>query len=218
MQGTVVFVAMNITKFIETNIRAILLSAGGILLVCVVAAIVIQLRAARESKAQSKLWETKRDMEKLVADKKWDEAVARLSELTSKFKGTHAAFDASLSLADIFVQQQKYQEAAQQFQVSAENAPDKFAKMLAIYNRGTAEEQSGKCDMAVKSYEEAIKIGVGDFLNPELLMAQARCWEILGDSTKALAIYKEVREKYTNKSYYSNAAAVFQQRLSEVKN
>lgn len=205
------------SKFIEANLKSILISIAGILLVCVAVGLVLEVRGAKEAKAQSALWEAKRNADQLITENKITEAADALSGIASKFSGTHAAFDASLSLGDIYAKQSKFSEAAQQYQLAVNNAPDKFSKMLATYNRGVAEEQGKQCELAIKSYEEAIRLAVGDFLNPELMMAEARCWEQLGDKAKASALYKDIHSKFANKTYYSNAAAVFEQRLAAEK-
>lgn len=210
-QRELVFVAMN--KLIENNVKPIALSIGGFLLVCIIAAAVFEIRSQRQAKALTALWEAKRKSEQLIGEKKLSEAKAVLEEIAAKYKGTSAAYDANLSIGDINSQEKDYAGAAKSYQGAADSAPDKFSKMLATYNRGTAEEQGGNCQAAVQIYEEAIKLSAGDYLSPELMMAEARCYETLGDKAKAAALYKDVHDKFANKTYYSATAAANQQRL-----
>jgi hypothetical protein len=66
----------------------------------------------------------------------------------------------------------------------------------------------------VKAYGDALNISGSDFLRPEILMAQARCYEALHQAAKAIEIYKTVQDKYATRSYYSGAASAFEKQLS----
>jgi tetratricopeptide (TPR) repeat protein len=107
-----------------------------------------------------------------------------------------------------------YDKAIAHYQKAADEAADPFSKLLSIYNVGTARESQGKLDEAVKAYEQALAISGSDFLRPEILMAQARCYEALNQGKKAIEIYKTVEDKYASRSYYSGAASAYEKQLS----
>ena len=86
--------------------------------------------------------------------------------------------------------------------------------MLSHYTLGVAKETAGKLQEAVAEYEDALKAQGSDALRPEILMAQARCFEALKQPAKAIELYKTVQEKFATRSYYSGAASAFEKQLS----
>lgn len=173
-----------------------------------------ELKAKREREANSALYEAQVAARKAAGEKKFEEAEKALSAVAEKHKGTRAAFEAELMSGDQWMDAGNYDKAVAHYQAAAQQAGDSFSKLLAAYTVGIAKESAGKLDEAVKAYEDALNVQGSDFLRPEILMAQARCYEALKNPKKAIEIYKNVQEKYASRSYYSGAASAFEKQLS----
>jgi tetratricopeptide (TPR) repeat protein len=172
------------------------------------------IHARKELAASNSLYEAQVAAHKAVADKKYDVAEQAYASVIDAHKGTRAAFEAELLAGDMLMDAGSYEKAAGYYQHAVSDATDPFSKLLAIYTIGTAKESAGKYDEAVKAYEEALSTAGSDFLRPELLMAEARCYEALNQPKKAIEIYKTVQEKYASRSYYSGAASAYEKQLS----
>jgi Ca-activated chloride channel family protein len=65
--------------------------------------------------------------------------------------------EATFNLGDAVYQQKRYDEAAKQFQLSAQTNPDKSVKAKAYHNLGNVHLEQQKWEDAVKAYKEALK-------------------------------------------------------------
>lgn len=173
-----------------------------------------EARAARERQATNLLYEAQVTARKAVTDKKIDEAERAYLPLVEKFQGTRAAFEAELQMGDIWMDAGSFDKAIAHYRAASAVAADSFSRLLAVYAVGTAEESASRPEQAVKAYEEALSIPETEFLRPELLMAQARCYEAMSQDKKAIEIYKVVQDKFASRTYYAGAASAYEKRLS----
>lgn len=194
-----------------------LLAAALVLVLVVMAGLGIsnEMHSRREMAATNALYEAQIEARK--ADKKPEVAEQAFQKVIDGHKGTRAAFEAELQAGDAWIDAANYEKAAAHYQKAADESSDSFSKLLAIYNVGIARESAGKPEEAVKAYEQALAITGSDFLRPEILMAQARCYEALNQNAKAIEIYKTVEERFASRSYYSGAASAFEKQLSAKK-
>ena len=65
--------------------------------------------------------------------------------------------EATFNLGDAVYEQKRYDEAAKQFQLSAQTNPDKGVKAKAYHNLGNTFLEQQKWEDAVKAYKEALK-------------------------------------------------------------
>jgi predicted negative regulator of RcsB-dependent stress response len=207
----------NVKKFVANNSKLI----AGLLVACafigMVYAIWSDVHRKQEMAAASAYFNAKKQADPLIANKQYDNAIALYEGVSKAHKGTHAAFEAVLAIADANMDQKKISEAIQEYEQATKQAPDQFAKMLAFYSKGTAEETAGKYAEAIKSYESAMSATKSDSLQPELIMAQARCYEAANDRKKAIDLYKKLEERYPGKTFYTNSAMAYRSML-EAKN
>ncbi len=173
-----------------------------------------EARARKDREATNLLYDAQIAARKAVSEKKFEDAEKAYTPLLEKHKGTRAAFEAELQLGDIWMDAGNFDKAVAHYQKGAGLASDSFSRLLATYTIGIARESAGKLEEAVKAYEEALSIQGSDFLRPEILMAQARCFEALNQAKKAIEIYKTVQDKYATRSYYSGAASAYEKQLS----
>ena len=65
--------------------------------------------------------------------------------------------EATFNLGDAVYQQKRYDEAAKQFQLSAQTNPDKSVKAKAYHNLGNTFLEQKKYEDAAKAYKNALK-------------------------------------------------------------
>jgi predicted negative regulator of RcsB-dependent stress response len=206
-----------LNDFVEQNWK---LLAGVILaaVIALVAAGILNERSkANERAATNALFDAQKSVRELAEKKQITEADQALQKVAAEHHGTRAAFEASLQGGDLFMDSAKYDEAAKRYETAAKDGKDSFSKILARYNLGIALESAGKFQEAVASYKDAIALKGSDFLKPEILMAQARCFEALKEIPKAVEIYNQVQKDFASSSYYSGAAAAFAGLIAEKK-
>jgi len=200
--------------FFVDNWKAV---AGAIAAVVVLLAgygIYSESQRSREAKATDALYEAQKTARTLAEQKKFPEADAALSKVGEEYSGTRAAFEAAIQSGDLFMDAGTYPEAVKRYDQAAKAANDPFSKILARYNLGIAKESAGQFQEAVAAYDDALNTKGSDFLKPEILMAQARCYEALNQAPKALGIYNQVQKDFASNTYYSGAAAGFAAKLA----
>ena len=196
------------------NWKALAAACGAILLLALVVGVWKSREAERDRAASNLLYEIQAQSKSLIASKKYAEAEKMFDPLFEKYSGTRAAFEAQLQMGDLWMDAESYPEAVKRYEKAADIAKDPFSKVLVRYNLGIAKESAGQFQEAVVSYEDALSTKGSEFLRPEILMAEARCYEALNQVAKAVGIYKTVQEKYAAKTYYSGAASAFEKQLT----
>lgn len=203
-----------ITDYLAKNIKLVLAVVATFLVIVAIAGVWSEMRAKKEREATNLLYEAQTKAHVLVATKKYDEAEQAYSSLLQKYSGSRAAFEAELQIGDLWMDAGAYDKAVEHYQKAAEITKDKFSQIMAKYSLGIAWESAGKYQEAVTSYDDALLTKGSDFLQPELLMAKARCHEQLNQFAKAIEVYKNVQSKFATKTYYSGAASAFEKLLS----
>jgi tetratricopeptide (TPR) repeat protein len=201
------FIAANI-KVLFGIVAAVLLGIGG--------AALWNEKAQQQSAAASELlFQVQKEAEPLITQKNYPEATKKFSIIAEKFPGSRAHYESELLLGDIWMDAANYQEAVAHYEKAINLGSDSFSKTLASYNAGIASESAGKYQDAVSRYEAALKDKNADFLRPEILMAQARCHEMLNEKDKAIALYQQIQDKFASRTYYSGAASAMEKQLTK---
>ncbi|MCO5142211.1 MAG: tetratricopeptide repeat protein [Oligoflexia bacterium] len=203
----------NFETFVADNWKFLAGLVAGVAIVCGGAFGWIEYKQARERKAHELLFSISQEVQPKVESKDFDSVKNSYQDLFEKYPNTRASYEAALQLGDYQMDAGNPKEAVPFYQQAMKAAGDGFSSVLARYSLGIAEEQSGNCEGAVLSYDEAIKAKEGDFLKPELMMAKARCFEALKQIDKAIETYKQVQSQFANRSFYSGAASAFEKRL-----
>lgn len=196
-----------------------------LLLATIVAALVVisgigmwkERGANRELAATNALYDAQLKAKDLVAAKQPDEAEKSFDKLLADYPASRAAYEAELQIGDFWMEAKNFDKATAHYKKATQLGKDSFSKILALYNLGIAQESAGKFKEAVDTYEQTVKADGSDFLRPEVLMAQARCFEALKENEKAIAVYKTVQEKFAARTYYSSAASAFEKQLAAKK-
>jgi predicted negative regulator of RcsB-dependent stress response len=204
-----------LTEFFEENWKPL----AGLLVVALIilAAVGIwnERRKAHEQQAADLLYQVRKHSEELVKQNKPVEAEKALQPLFDQFPQSRAAYEATLQLGDMWMEQKSFAEAVKRYEKAVAMAHDPFSRLLANYNLGIAQEAAGQYQEAVASYGNAISVSDSDFLQPEIMLAQARCYEALKQVAKAVDLYKEIQAKFANRgAYYTGVASALENRLS----
>ncbi len=200
--------------FVNEQWKLLLGIVAALLVVVAIAGVWSSYKSKRELQATSMLYELQAGVRAAVIQKKYEEAAAAYKPLLEKYSGSRVAFEAELQIGDLWMEAGNFPRAIEHFEKAVKLASDPFSQLLSHYTLGVAKESAGKYQEAVADYEAALQGKGADSLRPELLMAQARCYEALNQPAKAIEIYKTVQEKFATRSYYSGAASAYEKQLS----
>lgn len=67
------------------------------------------------------------------------------------------SFSGAFNLGDALYKQEKYEEAANQFNVISQSAPDKISKAKAFHNQGNSLLKAKKLEESINAYKNALK-------------------------------------------------------------
>lgn len=95
-----------------------------------------------------------KDGNKLFEEKKYNEAEKSYQQALKKNK---ESYNATFNLGDAYYKQQKYEDAAQQFQALTHRATSKDTLSKAYHNLGNALLKSKKYEESVNAYKNALK-------------------------------------------------------------
>lgn len=201
-------------SFVQANKKPLAVLLGAILVVAVAGVLWNEARVRRDREATNLLFEAQAKARELGTKKNYAEAAKAFEPVLTKFPGSRAAYEAELQIGDLWMDAGSHEQAAAHYEKAAQAATDGFSEVLARYNLGIAQESGAKYLEAIASYQKALDARGSEFLKPEILMAQARCYEALNQDAKAIELYKTVQEKFASKTYYSGAASAFEKQLT----
>lgn len=141
---------------------------------------------------------------KLDVDAQFPETLKKLKALEQDYGKTRPAFDARLKLGDLYFQHGAFDKALPWYKKAAETAPGHFEKTLALSSLAYLNENAGKLNEAIQSYQQAIDIGEVS-LKGDLLLGLARCYEAIHDSAKARSIYDKIITDLPNSEFAKSA-------------
>ena len=144
--------------------------------------------------------------------KDYGDVVRQFEEVMKKHEGSNSATMASLHLARIYVDYEQYPLAEKILLVSAPKGKG-LLKNLAQMMLGTVVEVQGRCDSAIKHWQE-IK-DVKSVLYPEVMLRQALCYETLSQADKAKELYKKIQAEHSESQVSRKAKSYL--RLLELK-
>lgn len=129
---------------------------------------------------------------KFDVDQKLKGGVAALERVADEYGSTLAGFDARMQLGSLYFDHAEspaaFEKAASWFEKAAASAPSREQGASALYSLGYTQESLGKCGDAVKTFDRALASGASYVLG-DLLRAQGRCYETLGDKEGAKKAY-----------------------------
>lgn len=204
----------DLNKLIVDNIRTISMAVGGLVIVLALVAGALELKHRKEATAVNALYEARESIES-KKDADLAAKVAAFTNVVDAHGGTRAAYEALLAIGDLYMDAKDYDAGIAAYDRAVNAATEPFARVLALYNKATAQEIGQKCQEAITSYKVVLTEASAEFLKPEILMAQARCNEQIGDAGAAIALYQQVQDEFSDKAYYANSASVYLEKLKK---
>jgi TolA-binding protein len=157
--------------------------------------------AKKDAKAEKPEAAPNVDFVKFEVDEKLKGGVAALERVSEEYASTLAGFDARMQLGSLYYDHATgpaaYEKAATWFAKAADGAPSSEQAASALYSLGYAQESLGKCGDAVKTFDRALNSGA-TYVLADLLRAQARCYETLGDKENAKKSYERLAKSLPN--------------------
>ena len=199
----------SVQNFIQNRIYFI---SWGIALVVVVLLLlgffIVQKETTNKEAVQS-LYEAQQDWESLTAEKK----ISRLEKVYQDYHGSRAAFEAMLTIAALHEESNALQKVIVAYQKALDIAPSILDKVFMQYALGITQERLGNYNLAIPYYDMALSNKKAKFLNGEILLGKARCYEKLKEYNRASAIYQTIQEEYKQQGYYGDVARILQSKL-----
>lgn len=131
-------------------------------------------------------------------------AVDKLAALVHEYPHTSSAVHAAYYLGHLQYRLGDYKQAVTSFRRVADGAPSAILRELGFLNLGSAQEAAGDCRSAIASYEKVVADEQSLFRD-RALESVGRCYEILGDHTKAVEIYTQFLDQYPNSPWADEA-------------
>ncbi|MCC7441443.1 MAG: tetratricopeptide repeat protein [Bdellovibrionales bacterium] len=147
----------------------------------------------------------------LVVAEAYPTASKLLAQVSERYSGTRAAFEAEGFLADLYFNHGHMSDAETWFGKAAANAPTSLERSLALMGLGVAQENQKKYKEALQTYQGGINAGQAA-LKGEFLMAKGRCHEALQEKQQARDTYQRIRDELKSTGYARAAEA----RLAEL--
>lgn len=141
---------------------------------------------------------------KVEVEKKYSGSIKALEDVLKEFPQGRVAFEANLSLGDLFFNHGKPAQASAYYEKAIGLAPGNIEKALALNSLAVSNEESGKFNEAIQTYEKVLAQGTAA-LKAEVYLGIARSYEGLKDNAKAKATYDKLIAEMPNSPQAKNA-------------
>ena len=124
--------------------------------------------------------------------KDYGTVIDELESFANDNKGTTASVQASLLAAETRIEYKQADQALKTLETSVQaTRANSLVGALARMATGNAQAASGKCDLALKSWEEVLSAKDLGFLHSEAALRAGLCLEKSGDKPKAIEMYRK---------------------------
>jgi predicted negative regulator of RcsB-dependent stress response len=134
-----------------------------------------------------------------------DQAFGVFDEIITGYGKTGIAVQAALIKADYLMGQKNYAEAEKTLLPLTARTTPKEMIPLAYIVLGAAQENSGKYDEAIKTYNDYLAKYSAHFVTPKVYESLSRIYEIKGDYQNAAVNYERIVALYPNSPWSQRA-------------
>lgn len=131
-------------------------------------------------------------------------AASELARIIENYSGTNAASEGRLLLAQVRLLQGQPQQAVELMRDFAPSAPAAF-RAQAYGLLGAAYENLGKPREAAEAYQNGAERARMDFMKAQMLSDAGRAWAAAGDTTKAVAAYRQIVDQLSKEPSVTEA-------------
>jgi TolA-binding protein len=195
----------------ERNSSRILIGAGVLVLVAILAFFVLRARSQAEVRAADNLFRATI----AVSQGDYVTAAPMLEEIVNAAPGTRAARQAMLYLGDALAAQKKPGEAATWYRKYLDRTRrDRVMQQAGYFALGAALEDAGQFGEAASAYAESAKRASTDNERGRAMLSQGRSLLRAGQSAKAVEVYQAILALARVEQPIADAA---QERLGEIQ-
>jgi tetratricopeptide (TPR) repeat protein len=144
---------------------------------------------------------------KTDVDAKLGDVIKKFSAVSEQFPGTRAAFEANMTVGDLYLDHGDAAKAIPAFEKAVTEAPKSLDRANALSGLGYSRENAGHPAEALQAYEDALKVGEAS-LKGDLLLSVARSHELLKEPDKARSTYDEIIAQLPNTGAAKQAEAL----------
>ncbi len=134
------------------------------------------------------------------------ESVPGFEKVILDFSGTRAGFEAAMTVGGIYYKNDDYKKAIEFYLKANDSAPGDIEKTMALGVLGNAYESEKNFDLAVQTYEEAMRYSVS-ILKGNIMLGLARSFEGQGNKDQARKTYQAIKKELPNTTYADTADA-----------
>lgn len=161
----------------------------------------LSLKKVLDAKQETSEKDKKDSSEEKLSDaefsKKFEVAIRQFEGVIKDHAGQRAAVLAGFSLAELYKDHQKYENAiAAVDSISKGLSADQELYGLAHFMKGTLQYKNENCQAAIQSWQLVAGSPAADFIHPEALLRQGLCHEKLKQWDEALKSYSRVSEEF----------------------
>lgn len=123
--------------------------------------------------------------------------ITRLERIVTDYKGTKAAFQAELRMAQLYFDMKNYQEALKRFKILVDKTDNPLFSSIIYYGLGYAEEELGNFEAASKAFDTVSRKNI-PFFDSSSLFGKARVLAELKKFDEARKTYEEIIRRWPN--------------------
>ena len=210
-EDPLVTAAFKATAFWERHGSRVLVAAGAVGLLGLLAFFMMQARAKAEEKASGDLFRATM----AVAQGDYASAIPMFKEIVDNQPGTRASRDAMLYLGDSYAATGKPQDAATWYRKYVDKSHgDKEKERVGYLGLGASLEDGGEFAQAAAAYAESVKRSDNDNQRGRALFGQARSLLRGGQSAKAAELFRTITRLPDAEQPLTEAA---KERLGEIE-
>ena len=160
----------------------------------------IALYLSHEEKVRQDSWAQYYQVQVALMTQGQEAAAKVLTNLTTQYPDSDAAYYAQLMLADLLFAQESYAQAAETYQ-KLESAKNPNVRTIAALSLAGAQQAVKDYTSSIQTAQKFIAENPTSFALPQAYLTLALSQELSGDKTAALETYKKILEDYT-KTYF----------------